>query len=829
MNHQPMRVLSRLAISWGILKTSIYLTSIALTAFTLASCGGSADETIVTSNSNTPLLLSNFSGLKGYTVGTSQVYSVNVKDPDGISSVSVKLDGENIPVSVAGDVYSVNLPASITVGTHSVIFTARGKGADGTLEVPVSEGVNFTVFKNNTPLSIGAVQGFAAYTLGAPQTYFTDVVDPDGINSVSATFNGQPIAVTALANRYSVTIPATATAGNNTLRFEGVGKQPDTSNEAAQSAQIAFIIYPNNTSLVTGSISGVTTYTVGGSQTYSLSPVDPDGITSVTATLDGTNIALSVTGNTYRFSTPANLSLGNHAISFSATGKQPNGAAETAVVISQNITVLATNTALNLGAITGPATYTVGTAQPYSVTATDPDGIVSVSATLDSSPISVVPSNGTYSVTLPTTVVTGTRTIQFSAIGRQPDGSSETAVTVSRQIQVLPTNSTLSLSSITGLASYVVGASPSYTATVVDPDGINSVSATLDGSPIGTSNNGSTYSVTVPSTLALGQHTLVIRAQGTIPGGGLETQQTTSVTFTVLAANTQLSLSAISGAATIPLNSIGTYSVTVTDPDGISSVSATIDGSNANVTNNGSSYSVQTPSYQVAGSHTVVFTATGQIPGGGTETAQQVTRSFSVQTPNTVINISAISGPTNFTVGQTIPAQYTFNVVDPDGVVSVSATLNGQFISTANLGNGTYGVTVPSSTPQGLYTLSVGAVGTVPGVGTENATPQTTTFRSLPPNTLLNMSAITTQFIPVTSGNGTDQWSIVITEPDGAPTVEAFVNGQNVVFFKTGNTYTFSTPSTQSLPAISFTAIGVNPDGSAEVQQTRIYTPLLPN
>jgi hypothetical protein len=826
MNIQPIPFLSRLAISWGSLSPSIFAL---LFSIGLASCGGSADQTIATANGNTPLLLSNFTGLKGYTVGSSQVYSVTVKDPDGISAVSVKLDGENIPVTVVGDVYSVTLPTSITVGTHSVIFTARGKGADGTLEVPISEGVNFTVFKNNTPLSIGAVQGFAAYTLGTAQTYITDVVDPDGISSVTATFNGQPIAVNVQANRYRVTIPATTATGNNTLRFEGIGKQPDAANEAPQSAQIAFIIYPNNTGLVAGGISGVTSYTVGGSQTYSLSPVDPDGITSVTATLDGASVTLSAAGNTYSFSTPTNLSLGNHAISFSATGRQPNGSAETAVVVSQNITVLANNTLLSLGTISGPASYTVGTAQAYSTTATDPDGIVSVTATLDGSPISVVPSNGTYSITLPTTVLAGAHTIVFTGVGRRPDGSSETAVTVSRQIQVLPINTTLSLGNINGLASYVVGATPSYTSNIVDPDGINSVSATLDGSPIGTSNNGSTYSVTVPSTLALGQHTLVIRAQGTVPGGGLETQQTTNLTFTVLAANTPLSLSAISGAATIPLNSVGTYSVTVTDPDGISSVSATVDGANANVTNNGSSYSVQTPSYQVAGSHTVVFTATGQIPGGGTETAQQVTRSFSAQTPNTVITISAINGPANFTIGQTISPQYTFNVIDPDGVVSVSATLNGQPISTANLGNNSYRVTVPSSTPQGFYTLSVGAVGTEPGVGTENATAQTTTFRSLPPNTLLTMSDITVQFVPVTSGNGTDQWSIVITEPDGAPTVEALVNGQSVPFFKFGNTYTFSTPSAQVLPAISFTAIGVNPDGSAEVQQTKIYTTPLPN
>jgi hypothetical protein len=820
MNIQPIHLLSRLAISWGSLRTSIIAL---LFAFGFSGCGGSADQTIVTANGNTPLLLSNFTGLKAYTVGASQVYSVTVKDPDGISAVSVKLDGENIPVTVVGDVYSVTLPTSITVGTHSVIFTARGKGADGTLEVPISEGINFTVFKNNTPLSIGAVQGFGAYTLGTAQTYFTDVVDPDGISSVSATFNGQAIVVTALANRYSVTIPATAAAGNNILRIEGIGKQPDAVNEAPQSAQIAFVIYPNNTSLVAGNIAGLTSYTVGGSQTYSLTPVDPDGITSVTATLDGASVTLGATGNTYSFSTPTNLSLGNHAISFSATGKQPNGSAETAVVVSQNITVLANNTPLNLGTIIGPASYTVGAAQAYSATATDPDGIVSITATLDGSPISVVPSNGSYSITLPTTVLAGTHTIVFSGVGRRPDSSSETAVTVSRQIQVLPTNTTLSLGNITGLASYVIGATPTYSSTIVDPDGINSVSATLDGSPIGTSNNGSTYSVTVPSTLALGQHTLVIRAQGTIPGSGLETQQTTSLNFIVLAANTPFSLSAITGAATIPLNSVGTYSVTVTDPDGISNVSATIDGVTANVTTNGSSYSVQTPSYQVQGLHTVVFTAIGQIPGGGTEAAQQVSRNFSAQTPNTVITISAISGPANFTIGQA--PQYTFTVVDPDGVVSVSATLNGQqSVAISNLGNGTYGVTIPQGTNTGFYTLTVQAVGTVPGVGTENAQSQSTNFDILPVNTQLTMSPVS-----VVLSRAFDQWSCTIVEPDGNPTVTATFNGVSQTLIRVGNVYSFSTPASAVANSVVFTATGIEPNGTSETQQTSTYVPPSPN
>jgi hypothetical protein len=747
----------------------------------------------------------------------AQVYSLTVKDPDGIASVSVSLDGTNVPVTNVGDVYSITVPASFAVGTHSVIFSARGKSADGTLEVPMSEGLNFTVYVSNTPLSITAIQGFAAYTLGTAQTYFADLVDPDGIQTVTATLNGRSIPVTNVASRYSAVIPASTPAGNNILRFEGIGKQPNAPDEAAKSSQLAFVIYPNNTGLVAGSIPGLTTYTVGSSQTYSLSPVDPDGITAVSATLDGNTVALVAAGNTYSFNTPNNLAVGSHAVSFTATGKQPDGSAETPIVVSQNFTILTTNTALNISAISGAASYTVANVQQYSVTVTDPDGVVSVNATLDGNPITAVPSSSSYSVTLPVTVATGAHTVQFSAVGRRPDGSSEAAQTVTQQIQVLPVNTTLSIGAISGLASYVIGAAPTYSTNIVDPDGVGLVTATLDGQNIGVSISNPSYSVAVPNTLGLGNHTIVFTARGTLPGGAQETAQTRSVTFTVLRQNTALTISAISGPASILLNSIGTYSVTVVDPDGIGSVTATIDNGAANVINNNSVYSVQTPSYGTSGQHVVTFTATGQIPGGGAEASQLVSLGFGAQTPNTTITIGAINGPSTFTVGQA--PRYTFDVVDPDGIVRVTATLDGNpiTVSAPNVGS-TYSVQIPANTSPNNYTLVVTAVGVIPVGLEETAQTQPYGFRVLPANTPLVMDFVDVQL--TRSGN---RWSIFITEPDGNPTVEGFFNGASQTVLKNGDEYFFVTPLNVSNNNITFTAVGVQPDGSTEAVQSRTY------
>jgi hypothetical protein len=814
------------------LKGFLFSASVITSLTVLSGCGGSADQTLPSSTGNTPLTVSNFTGLKGYTVGGSQVYSVTIKDPDGIASVSVTLDGVNVPVTNVGDVYSVTAPASLSVGTHSVIFSARGKSSDGTLEVPISEGLNFTVYVSNTPLTVSAVQGFAAYTLGVAQSYYADIIDPNGIDSVTATLNGLTVATTKEGDRYTAIVPANTPAGNNIIRFTGIGKQPSAINEAPVSSQLAFVIYPNNTALVSGNISGLTSYTVGGTQTYSLSPVDADGITSVTATLDGVGVTLASSGNTYSFVTPANLAVGNHAVSFTATGKQPNGTAESPVTVSQSFTILTSNTALSISAITGLASYTAGIAQSYSVNVLDPDGIVSVTATFDGSPITVAPSGSNYSVTLPVSVGVGSHTLQFSAVGKRPDGSSETAQTVTQAIQVITGNTLLTISPINGLTSYVSGAAPTYSTSIVDPDGIGGVSATLDNQNIGVSINGSTYGVVIPSVLSTGSHTLVFSATGKLPNGTAEATQTRSITFTVLAQNTALTISPVSGLATIPLNSIATYSTNVVDPDGIASVTATIDNATVNVTQNGSTYSVQTPAYSTGGPHSVVFTATGQTPGGGTETAQSISRSFTAQAVNTPLTISLVSGPASTEIGQA--ATYSVNVIDPDGINSVTATFNGTTVAvTAPLSGSAYTIQLPVATV-GSYPIVFTAVGLTPNSTAEIAQTQSLQVTVTQANSPVVFGSITT--LDASLGAGfIRQYSVNITDADGVDSVTAVdsngmtlpvtrsinpVTGLNTLYSAEAYNGAIAGGGSVSVSFVRFTAIGLRPNGTTQPPQS---------
>jgi hypothetical protein len=815
----------------GFLKSLLFSVSLIAALAVLHGCGGSADQTLPSTKANTPLTVTNFSGLNGYTLGSAQTYSVTVKDPDGIASVTANLDGVNVPVTNVGDIYSMTVPTSLTVGTHSVIFSARGKSSDGTLEVPVSEGINFTVFVNNTPLTMSAVQGFAAYTIGTAQTYYTDVVDPNGITSVTATLNGQSIAVTNATGRYSVVVPANTAAGNNTVRFDAIGKQPSGANEAVTSAQIAFVIYPGNTQLVSGNIAGLTSYTVGGTQTYSLSPVDPDGIASVTATLDGTAVTLSASGNTYSFSTPTNLTAGSHAVSFTATGKLPTGVSEAPVTISQSITVLANNTPLNIGAISGATSYVVGNVQQYTTVVTDPDGISSVTATLDGNPISVAPSGSSYSVTLPVSVLVGPHTVQFTAIGKLPDGMLETARSVTLPIQVLSANTLLTMSNINGPTAYQVASAPIFSINIVDPDGINNVVATLDGQTIGFSVSSPTYSVTIPSVLSVGPHTLTFTARGTVLGGGLEAPQTRSVTFTVLPPNTALTISAVTGPTPLALNTIGTYSVTVSDPDGIANVTATLDGLPANVTNNLGVYSVQTPGYATAGQHSVTFTAIGQLPNTTPEAPQFASLGFSAQATNTPITITNFTGPTIISIGQ--GGTFSATVVDPDGIVSVTATINGQSI-TATQNGSSYSVQAPTLTVGG-YTVRFTAEGKVgAGPATESIQTAPLSFTVTQANSPVVFGSIFTQSASLGAGVIT-QYSVEITDVDGVDNVTAVdsngvplpvtisqtpTTGLNTTYSAQAYSGALQNGGSVSVSFVRFTAIGKRPDGSLQPAQS---------
>jgi hypothetical protein len=136
----------------------------------------------------------------------------------------------------------------------------------------------------------------------------------------------------------------------------------------------------------------------------------------------------------------------------------------------------------------------------------------------------------------------------------------------------------------------------------------------------------------------------------------------------VQAGNTLLTMTAISGPTSLP-NPIGpyTYSTTIIDPDGISSVTADINGSSYEVTRTGDVYSIS-GTFETFGPYRITFTAVGLTPTSTTEVTQ--TRSLDVEV-NTPLFFGSVSGPiSNPTVGFAISSVV---ITDPNGIASVTA------------------------------------------------------------------------------------------------------------------------------------------------------------
>lgn len=288
---------------------------------------------------------------------------------------------------------------------------------------------------------------------------------------------------------------------------------------------------------------------------------------------------------------------------------------------------LAANTPLSIGALKGPKSYTTGTAQSYNAAVIDPDGITQVSATIDGQSLSVISNAPLYGVTLPASTSAGTHTLVLTAVGTAPDGSSEIPQNSALTITIFVPNTPLTISPISGPSGITFGLGQTYVTSVLDPDGITNVGATLDGAPIAVAVLGANYSVTVPPGTATGSHLLTISATGQQPDGSVEATQSVSRTLTVSVADTPTSLSGISEiagpAATVPTT---IFRVTAGDADGPVFVTATFDGAPFAVTQLGSVYSIQmVTSAAHPGPHTVVFTAVGTLPDGSSAPAVTAT------------------------------------------------------------------------------------------------------------------------------------------------------------------------------------------------------------
>ncbi len=124
---------------------------------------------------------------------------------------------------------------------------------------------------------------------------------------------------TAAVGTYVITYTATDAAGNVSSKTRVVSVE----------------VVPNTQFVMGNIVCTATAVTLGETVTCHISPVDPDGIASVSATLDGTPVTLN---SSYSVSL-SSLSVGNHALVFNGIGKKPDGSNEMPVTATQSLIV----------------------------------------------------------------------------------------------------------------------------------------------------------------------------------------------------------------------------------------------------------------------------------------------------------------------------------------------------------------------------------------------------------------------------------------------------------------------------------------------------------
>lgn len=301
----------------------------------LSGCGGQPNEFDPNGMKNTSLVFDSFSGPKTYTFGASQLFSILVRDVDGVAAVSATIDGSSIPIKLDGSRYNVTFPAGVAVGQHTLVVQATGLAPDGSAEIPQTVTEVITVLRPNTPLTLSDLSGPASFTFGSDQVYRITVTDPDGIASVQASLDGVSMPALASGIDYLVTVPAGTAVGSHLVKVMATGEQPDGSSELTQSRELGVSIVraaPVDTPL---SLSAVSETLVAGNAVFTVTATDPDGVASVSATLDGIPISLANVGGNYSYSVYYfSIHPGPHTFVFTGIGLAPDGSVTSPVTVS---------------------------------------------------------------------------------------------------------------------------------------------------------------------------------------------------------------------------------------------------------------------------------------------------------------------------------------------------------------------------------------------------------------------------------------------------------------------------------------------------------------
>ncbi|WP_460097466.1 LapA family giant adhesin [Pseudomonas sp. H3_C08] len=729
---------------------------------------------------------------------------------------------------------------TITLSNGAVIVIPAG-ATTGTVNVPLAP--NDTVYNDPTQIdvTVTGTTGGNGITVTTPTTPATTQVT-DTIDTTTVTLTAGPSVTEGGQITYTATLtnpaqtPVTVTLSNGSTITIGAGQTTGTVNVPTPANDVY-----NNGSTVTTTITGAT-----GGNFENLVPNPTPAVTTITDSIDTTNLTLTATGTvveggqiTYTATltnpaqTPVTVTLSNgstitiEAGQTTGTVNVPTAANDVynnGGTVSTTITGATGGNFENLVPNTTPATTTVTDSidtTSVSLTATGTvveGGQITYTATLTNAaqtPVTITLSNGS-TITIDAGQTTGTVNVPTAANDVYNNGSTVSTTitgTTGGNFENLVPNTTPATTtitdsiddtnlSLTATGTVAEGGSIVYTATLTNPAGTPVTVTLSNGSVITIEAGKTTGTVTVPAPADdvykdAGKVEVTIKDAS---GGNFENlvpstaPAVTEVTDTIDTSTVKLTAdTSVAEGGTV------TYTATVGAPVTGSPVIVTLaNGQNITIEVGKTSGTVTTtaPNDALTGNAPLTNSITG-VSGGNYEdlVADKTPVSTTVTDVADTTNLS-LSATGSVAEGGSIV--YTATLTNPAGT-PVTVTLSNGSVITIDAGKTTGTVTVPAPADD-VYKDAGKVEVTIKGVSGgnfENLVPSTTPAVTEVTDTIDTSTVKLTADTSVAEG-GTVTYTATVGAPvTGSPVVVTLANGQNITIEvgKTSGTVTTTAPN----------------------------------
>ncbi|WP_316795539.1 MBG domain-containing protein [Pedobacter agri] len=716
------------------------------------------------------------------------------------ATVTVYVDGTTLGTTTAtGGNWSLTQPAALTQGSHTVYATAQVTGN----AVSANSTTNtFTVDSTRPSVVISSSAGTSGGSTNTSPVPFTVTFSESVTGFVAGDITPGNATISGFSgNGTTYTFNATPTAnGVVTMNVAANVAQDVAGNGNTAASQFAItyaqavtatpvVISPTSSILIT-----TTTPTYEGTATAGA---------TVTVYVDGASVGTTTaTGGNWSLTQPAALTQGSHTVYATA---QVTGNAVSANSTTNTFTVDSTRPSVVISSTAGASGGSTGTSPvPFTVTFSESvTGFVAGDITPGNATISGFSGSGTTYTFNATPTANGAVTVNIAAnvavdaAGNGNTAASQFAITYAQAFTATPVVTSPANGSLTTTTT------PNYTGSATAGA---TVTVYLDGASVGsTTATGGNWSLTQPTVLTQGSHTVYATAQ--VTGNAVSANSTTN-TFTVDSTKPSV---VISSTASPTGGSTGTSPVpfTVTFSESVTGfVAGDITPGNAIISGfsgSGTTYTFNaTPTTN--GSVTVNIAANVAVDaaGNGNTAASQFAITYSQAS-----QITASAGTFPLALSTTYGTTSTSTSVTVSGT-GLSAGITATPSSTSNFEVSADNVSYRSS-------VTIGNSGTVAGTLYVRLKANAPAGTNITGNVVLTSNGANSPTVSIPSSIVAKATLTYTSSPiskvygDAVPTlsgsVKGFVNAENLGATTTGN-ITWSTTATATSPVGSYAITG---------------------